>query len=419
MKVLHVSDWHLGCVLYNESRIPDHEIVLNEIVNIAREERPDLIVHSGDLFQHRRPSILDQTMAITILQELAAVAPVIVICGNHDSPALFRLFSQLQGLGSRIYFIDSPRDPDAGGVLHFSCRDGTAVRVGVLPFVHANETVNAFDDIAHRRAAYADRIARMEQAIAAELFRDFDRYRDVAIFAAHFHVHGAHFTGSERPRHTSDYYATRHGDIPTVDYAAFGHIHKPQALPGKLVTGQYAGSPIQIDFGELHERKSVVLADLRPGQPAQVDTIALSGGRGLWRFEGTLDELRSQASAAGNKLCLITVHNSTHEPALSEQVRALLPRAVLLPIKEVCGDRKLEILTNEAVSADTELDMRQFFREYLSDNGSLSLPAELLMSTFSHVLTAVEEHRIAMFDEEAVLSESAEQQSTGISEASR
>lgn len=419
MKLLHVSDWHLGCVLYNESRSVDHEVVLNEIVNIAREERPDLIVHSGDLFQHRRPSIPDQTMAITVLQELDAIAPVVVICGNHDSPALFRLFSQLQGPNSRIHFIDRPRDPDTGGVLHFSCRDGTAVRLGVLPFVHANEVVDAFDDNAHRRAAYADRIARMERAIAAELFRDFNQHRDVAIFAAHFHVHGTHFTGSERPRHTSDYYATRHDDIPTVDYAAFGHIHKPQALPGKRVTGRYAGSPIQIDFGEVHERKSVVLADLRPGQPAQVDTIAVSGGRGLWRFEGTLDELRSQASAVGNKLCLITVHNSTHEPTLSEQVRDLLPQAVFLqPINEVCGDRKLEILTPEAVSADTEPDMRQFFREYLSNHGSMSLPAELLMSAFSRVLTAVEEQRMAVFEEEAVLVKPTEQRSSEVSEAS-
>lgn len=418
MKLLHVSDWHLGCVLYNESRSLDHEVVLNEIVNISREERPDLIVHSGDLFQHRRPSIPDQLMAITVLQELKAVAPIVVICGNHDSPALFRLFSRLLGPDSGIYFIDRPRDPDAGGVLHFSCRDGTAVRLGVLPFVHANEAVDAFDDIAHRRVSYADRIARMEQAIAAELFRDFDQHRDVAIFAAHFHVHGAHFTGSERPRHTSDYYATRDDDIPTVNYAAFGHIHKPQALPGNRLTGRYAGSPIQIDFGELHERKSVVLADLRPGQPAQVDTIALSGGRGLWRFEGTLNELRSQAPAVGNKLCLLTVHNSTHEPTLSEQIRDLLPQAVLLPINEVCSDRKLEILTHEAVSADTEPDMRQFFHEYLSDRGSMSLPAELLMSTFSRVLTAVEEQRMAVFDEETVLSEPTEQQPTEISEAS-
>src|SRR5215470_5110120 len=233
MKLLHVSDWHVGCALYNQSRSPDHEMVLNEIITIARDERPDLIVHSGDLFHFHRSSIPDQHLAITMLQELEAVAPVVVICGNHDSPALFRLFSMLQGPDSGIHFIDQPRDPGDGGVLHFTARDGTVVRLGVLPFVHANRAVDAFDDVAYRRVAYAERIGRMEQAIAAELFRDFDQHRDVAIFAAHVHVAGAHFTGSERPRHTSDYYATNADDIPGVSYAAFGNIHKPQSLPGK------------------------------------------------------------------------------------------------------------------------------------------------------------------------------------------
>ena len=73
--------------------------------------------------------------------------------------------------------------------------------------------------------------------------------------------------------------------LPAVSYAAFGHIHKPQKLPGTQVTGRYAGSPIQLDFGETGERKSVVLADLRPGRQANIDIVGLSGGRQLRRLE--------------------------------------------------------------------------------------------------------------------------------------
>lgn len=405
MRVLHVSDWHLGRITYNEPRTEDHDTVLTEIITVARSEKPDLIVHSGDLFDHARPSIPDMSKATTVLQELAAVAPVVVVCGNHDSPLLFQLFAQLLGLDSRIHFIDKPRDPDQGGVLRFPATDGSVLRLAVLPFVHSNRAIDAFDDTSHWRAAYAERIGRMERALAAELLRDFDDRRDIAMFAAHLHVGGANFAGSERPVHASDYYATNAEDLPAVSYAAFGHIHKPQKLPGTQVTGRYAGSPIQLDFGEVGERKSIVLVDLRPGQPAHVDVVGLSGGRQLRRLEGTLDDLRAIAPSIGRDLCLVTVHTPTNEPNLSEQVRDLLPDAALLQVNPVCADQKLEILTPEAVAGDVEPDMRQLFRDYLAEQGSTTVAADRILTTFGQILTSIEEQRPLALAEESLLTD--------------
>lgn len=405
MRVLHLSDWHLGRVTYNEPRSVDHDTVLNEIIAVARSEKPELIVHSGDLFDHARPSYPDMSNATTVLKELAAVAPVVVVCGNHDSPLLFQFLALALGPDSGIHFIDKPRDPDQGGVLRFHGADDTVLRLAVLPFVHSNRAIDAFDDTHHWRTAYAERIGRMERALATELLRDFDDRRDIAMFAAHLHVGGANFAGSERPVHASDYYATNAEDLPAVGYAAFGHIHKPQKLPSAQVTGRYAGSPIQLDFGEVGERKSVVLVDLRPGQAANIDIVGLSGGRQLRRFEGTMEDLRALAPSVGRDLCLVTVHTQTHQPALSEQVRDLLSDAVVLQVNEVCADQKLEVLTQEAVAGDVEPDMRQLFRDYLADHGSATVAADRVMTTFASVLTAVEEQRPAVLPEESLLAE--------------
>ncbi len=405
MRVLHVSDWHLGRVTYNEPRSVDHDTVLTEIIAVARSEKPELIVHSGDLFDHARPSYPDMSKATTVLKELAAVAPVVVVCGNHDSPLLFQLFAQLLGPDSGIHFIDKPRDPDQGGILRFHGADDTVLRLAVLPFVHSNRAIDAFDDPHHWRAAYAERIGRMERMLAAELLRDFDDRRDIAMFAAHLHVGGANFAGSERPVHASDYYATNAEDLPAVNYAAFGHIHQPQKLPGTQVPGRYAGSPIQLDFGEAGERKSVVLADLRPGQKANIDIVGLSGGRQLRRLEGTLDDLRVLAPSVGRDLCQVTVHTQTHHPALSELVDDLLPDAVVLQVNEVCADQKLEVLTQDAVAADVEPNLRQLFRDYLADQGTTTVAADRVMATFARVLTAVEEQQPAVMPEESLLTD--------------
>ncbi|SEF38408.1 exonuclease SbcD [Amycolatopsis pretoriensis] len=404
MKLLHVSDWHLGRVTYNESRAIDHDAVLGEIIALARREKPDLIVHSGDLFDHARPSYQDMSKATTVLQELAAVAPVVVVCGNHDSPLLFNVFAQLLGPDSGIHFVDKARAPSDGGILRFPTSDGFVARVAALPFVNANRYVDAFDDPGSWRGDYAERIGRMERALAAGLMSEFDDRRDIAIFAAHQYVGGAHFAGSERPVHASDYYVTNADDLPSVSYAAFGHIHKPQKLPSAKVTGRYAGSPIQLDFGEEGERKSVVLAELHPGRPADIHIFELTGGRPLSRLEGTLEELVAVAPTVGRALCQVTVHTETQHPALAEQVHALLPDAVVVQINEVCADQRLEVLTPEVVAADVEPDLQQLFRDYLTEQGTGGTSADRVMTTFAHVLTAVEEQRQVVLPEEDLLS---------------
>lgn len=413
MKLLHVSDWHLGRVTYSEPRAPDHDAVLAEIVACARAERPDVICHTGDLFDHVRPAYSDMARGITALQELAAIAPVVVLCGNHDSPALFAVFAQMLGSGSRIHFVDKARLPVDGGVLHFDTGGGEVLRLASLPFVHANRMVDAFEDPATWMADYADRIHYIESALAKGLADGFDTRRDVAVFAAHLHVGGAHFSGSERPIHISDTYASRLEHLPTVSYAAFGHIHQPQPLPGSIVTGRYAGSPIPLDFGEVGEQKSIVMVQGNPGRPAQLTVIDLAGGRPLRRLEGTLDELRTLAPSVEKELCLVTVHTETPAVSLSEQVRGLFPEAVLLQVQEICAANTIEILTKASVAADVEPGFEELFRDYLVEQGTKGAAADRVLRTFATLIAAVDDEQLPSFPEEALLAELAPPMSTG------
>lgn len=394
MRVLHTSDWHLGRVLYRESRAQDHDTVLAEIITIARTESPDLIVHSGDLFDHVRPSNMDMTKALLVLQELETIAPVVVLCGNHDSPSLFRLFALAAGPYSRIHYIDSPRDPKNGGVLRFPGPGDTVLRLAVLPFVHANRHLDVLGDPDRWQSAYAERIGVMERELAEELLRDFDPQREIAMFTAHLHLNGANLSHSERASHIADYYATDPAHIPAVSYAAFGHIHKPQRLPpSSKVTGHYAGSPIQMDFGELGERKSVVLVDLEPGRPAAITLRELSGGRQLRRFHGTLDQLRAEAATIGRDLCHVTIRTDTPDPTLSEQVRAIIPDATVLEVFPDCPGQKLQLLTAQDGPAGVEPGLSELFDQYLATHGSKSVPAEQVSQAFAAILSCLEDER--------------------------
>ena len=191
--------------------------------------------------------------------------------------------------------------------------------------------------------------------------------------------------------------------MPAVTYAAFGHIHKPQNLPGSIVNGCYAGSPIQLDFGELGEAKRIVLVEARPGHPPEIQSLPLSGGRQLWRFEGTMEQLAEAAPGVGRALALLTIHSPSTIADLRARVQDLLPRAVILDVYPVAADRQASV-TIATAPAGPEPGIEELFRSYLAEEGTRGAAADRVMTTFSKLLQAIEAEQEVVFPEEAAIS---------------
>src|SRR5919198_2696793 len=395
MRLLHVSDWHVGRQTYRCSRTPDHEAALREIVELAREVRPHLVLHTGDVFDGFRPGYAEMAFAVEALEELAALAPVVVVAGNHDSPALFRLFDRLQGPEPRIRFVDRVRPPQEGGVFDLPAADGEIVRLACLPFIHANRMVDRFEDATTWTATYSERIQRIEEALEGGLAAGYDPSRHVLLFAAHLYVRGARYSGSERPLHVSEAYATRLERLPHVAYAALGHIHLPQALPRRGVTGRYAGSPPPPDFGEEHGRKEGVLVEAEPGRPAVVTPYTLAAGRPLRTIVGTLEEIAELGPEVGSALCRVTVCTEEPVPELAHLVGELLPDATLVEVNEDWGAPRLEVVEAIADEADAEPGFTELFRAYLAERGTRGARANRVVRTFETLIQAVEAEETA------------------------
>ena len=389
MRLLHVSDWHLGRATYNVSRAPDHDRVLAEIVGLARQTRPHLIIHSGDVWDAVRPAYSDLQRGLDALKELGAIAPTVVLLGNHDSPHLFDLLQGIVGREYRITFVSRARRPSVGGVLEFAGEGDEVLRLAPLPFVHQNRMIDDVEDPATWNTEYADRVQRIVDALGTGLQEGYDSGRHILLFAAHLHVTGATFSAtSQRPLTITDSYATRAERIPAVTYGAYGHIHRPQPLPGTRLAW-YAGSPIALDFGEEGETKVALTVEASPGRPARVERHELHGSRPLRRLEGTLDQLRAAAPEVGDALCLVTVHTERTIPNLADQVVEMLPEATVLQVDERSSQRELQVLRVRETSEGTEPTLAELFNEYVGEVGVAAGDAAAVVNLFERSMVSV------------------------------
>jgi exonuclease SbcD len=298
--------------------------------------------------------------------------------------------------------VDAVRAPEDGGILEFEGDRDERIRLAPFPFLTANRAIDPFNDGRTWMATYADRVGQVETLLGDGLRDGYSAMRDILLFAAHLNVAGARYSSTEREVHVRADYATRVETIPPVSYAAFGHIHKHQKLAGTL-SGYYAGSPMQLDFGEEGERKHLVLVEARPGRSAIVTTPELTSPRKLVRVEGTLDDVAARASEVGRNLALVTVVSDTTIPDLADQVRVRLPQAEILDVIPRARDREL-VVVDTGLPEDAEPSMRDLFRAYVAKKATRRAPAELVVSTFDNVLAAVQSQEAPHFQESDALS---------------
>jgi exonuclease SbcD len=390
MKLLHISDWHVGLTTGPHARRSDHEKVFAEIVEAARHYKPDLILHTGDVFHFAIPAVDDMNFGLTSLQELAAHAPVIVLRGNHDSDKLFRIFSLLLRPGSPLTFVDlPPRLSDGDPIIRRPADGGeTTIALAPLPFVHQNRFVQRYLDAESQTVTFADSLGKYERTLGEMLVKGLDSTREVAIFAAHQFVQGAYKSGSERAIHVGDDYATRAGDIPAVSYAAFGHIHRPQEIAGSN-HARYAGSPIQIDYGEEGENKSIVFVEARPRSSARVEVVPLTGGRPLLSVTTNLAELATLADRCAGRLCKVTVRTEMPISDLAQRVADGLPEASIVDVIEDCAATRVSAIEERDVAA-REQSLVELFDEFLAGNPVPGAEAARVRAAF-HVLHATAE----------------------------
>jgi exonuclease SbcD len=325
MKFLHSGDWHLGKTLRAQSRRDEYEAALNEVLEIARREQVDCLLVAGDVFDSTTPPPEAEELLFGFLRELfGAGIPAVIIGGNHDHPKRLAAVSRVLELVN-VHLRAEAVVPESGGHVRVPSHDGSeAATIAVLPWVHERDVVR-WESLLGREShqEYAQGVAEM----AAHLTNAFPT-DTVNVLLSHMMVDGAQVGGGERELHLGAVYAVKPQALPTnLHYIALGHLHRAQEMR-RSPPAYYAGSLLQLDFGERGQEKSVVIVEAHPGRPARVETVPLSAGRRLRDLEGSLPELQAQAADVGDDYLRVRVHLDGPVPGLTRQVRELLPNAL-------------------------------------------------------------------------------------------
>lgn len=292
MKLMHISDLHLGKSLGDFDLTEDQAYILNQLLAIADEESVDGVLIAGDVYDKAVPSEAATRLLDYFLSSLAErKIDVFMISGNHDSDERLQFGSRL--FESNHVFISAKFE----GALYRQTmkKDGVEADIYLLPFVKASQVKHFYPEAGIESYEDALRLILKEAPI--------DRSR-LNILVAHQFVTGE----SEDPRLSgSEGLATQsvglvekisYNCFDSFDYVALGHIHSPQQLGREEV--RYAGSPLKYSLSEIRNEKSVPLITLNGKGKAEIKLYPLRPLRDMRHLRGTLKELLdpSRAEAA-------------------------------------------------------------------------------------------------------------------------
>ena len=285
---MHLADLHLGKRVNGFSMMEDQEYILNRILEIMEEEQPDGLLIAGDVYDKTIPPAEAVRLMDDFLTAVAAKhVPVFLISGNHDSAERVAFGHQLMQ-GSGIW-ISPVYD---GTIRHHTLEDRWGeVNIYLIPFLRPSVVRSFFPDI--EIEDYTDALRTIIEDLQVDTSR-----RNVVL--AHQFV-----TAAGALPETCDSEQLSVGGLDRVDgsvfspfdYTALGHLHGPQRVGSETI--RYAGSPLKYSFSELHQKKSVTVAELRAKGETEIRQIPLQPRREMIELRGTFEEILEEARKKG------------------------------------------------------------------------------------------------------------------------
>ncbi len=285
MRILHLGDLHFGKRVNNLPLIEDQRYMNEEIYKVIDEQGIDAVMIAGDVYDKSVPSEEAVSMLDDFLYELGRrKKPILIIAGNHDS-------AERLSFGDRwIEVADIYISPVYNGeAKKVTLKDNYGkINFYLMPFVKPNVIKHCFPD---------EEIETYTDALGVAI-----RHMNVApsernIILSHQFVTGSTGDGSEDELYVGGSSNVDSSVYDMFDYAALGHIHKPQDVDHNTV--RYCGSPMKFSFNEEKQEKGLTIVEIKEKGDVSVEIIPTKPLRDFVTLRGTYAELKKGNAEVG------------------------------------------------------------------------------------------------------------------------
>lgn len=366
MKLLHLSDLHLGKRVNGFSMLEDQRVILTQIVDLAEEEKVDAVLLAGDLYDKPVPPAEAVTLLDRFLTRLSGGGiPVFAISGNHDSPERLAFATRLLA-GEGIHLTAQYQGPQPPFLLQDEYGD---VAIYALPYLKPA--------LVRHWNPEAD-IASYEEAVSYALGQwAVDKTRRNVLLAHQFVTGGVTCESEERSVGGVD-------QIPAplfaaFDYVALGHLHGPQSVGRPTL--RYSGSPLKYSFSECGHEKSVTLVTLREKGQVEIQALPLTPCRDLREIRGAYEEVTAKSFYQGtNREDYLHVILTDEEdvPEAMGKLRTIYPNLMKLSYDNRRTQGVAEVTGAERPEEKTPLELFQDFYQ-LQNNQPMAPQQEALV----------------------------------------
>ena len=399
MKILHTADWHLGKRLDRFSRLEEQVLVMNEIVEIADEQKVDMVLIAGDLFDNFNPSVEAIELFYKTLKRLSlnGKRPVIAISGNHDSPSLIDAPDPL-ARECGIILIGHPK----AKVLPFELADFKISKsvegmielnlknhdfpLRILHTAFANE-VRLKEYFGEHKEDALNKILAENWKTIAEKFCD-EKGANILMTHLYMNKKGVPILeepDGEKPLKIGNADLIYSDTIPAqIQYTALGHLHAFQNIGTAEKPVVYSSSPLCYSFSEAGQTKYVSIIDVQPNQPVSFAKIVLKSGKSLVRkkFDSVEQTLR-WLTENPDTLVELTLESETYLKAEDRKQIYQAHSGIVHLIPKV---KNQELQKNHLKEINLHQDIQTLFKDYFKTKNNAQEPNEELLDLFNEIL---------------------------------
>lgn len=384
MKFIHLSDLHIGKRVYEFSMLEDQNYILNQILELVKQEKPDGVLIAGDIYDKPVPAAEAVQVFDRFLTRLAELdTSVFIISGNHDSAERIAFGAQL--MSSRGVYLSPVYD----GTVRKICLEDEygEVWIHLLPFIRpasvrrifgeesqGPETENQEKDgteLTAKKAACEKRIETWNDALETVIAHmEYDPTKRNVLLAHQF-VAGAQRCDSEE-RQVGGLDQVDAAVFADFDYVALGHLHSPQQVGREAV--RYCGTPLKYSFSEAGQQKSLTVIELKEKGAAELRMIPLVPLRDMRKIKGTYLELTALSfyENTNTEDYIEAVLTDEEEiPGAVQKLRIVYPNLMHLEYDNRRTRESREISGADPLGEKTELELFGEFYE-LQNNQPMS-----------------------------------------------